>query len=39
MPSALSIELRERVVAAMAEGASCHDAASRFGVYESSASR
>lgn len=39
MPSALSIDLRERVVAAMAEGASCHRAAARFGVSASSASR
>jgi transposase len=39
MPSALSIDLRERVVAAMAEGASCHGAAARFGVSASSASR
>lgn len=39
MPSALSIDLRERVVAAMAEGASRHRAAARFGVSASSASR
>lgn len=39
MPSALSIDLRERVVAAMAERAFCHDAAARFGVSASSASR
>lgn len=39
MPSALSVDLRERVVAAMAEGASCHGAAARFGVSASSASR
>lgn len=37
MPSALSIDLRERV-AAMAEGASCHGAAARSGVSASSAS-
>lgn len=39
MPSALSVDLRERVVAAMAAGASCHGAAVRFGVSVSSASR
>lgn len=39
MPSALSIDLRERVVAALADGASCHGAAARFGVSVSSASR
>lgn len=32
MPSALAADLRERVVAAMAEGACCHGAAVRFGV-------
>ena len=39
MPSPLSIDLRERVVAAVVEGASFHRAAARFGVSVSSASR
>ena len=39
MPSPLSVDLRERVVAAVAAGASCHRAATRFGVGVSSASR
>src|SRR5690349_131454 len=39
MPSPLSMDLRERVVAAVAEGASFHRAAARFGVSVSSASR
>jgi transposase len=39
MPSPLSVDLRERVVAAVAAGASCHRAAGRFGVSVSSASR
>ena len=39
MPSPLSVDLRERVVAAVAAGASCHRAAARFGVNVSSASR
>jgi transposase len=39
MPSPLSIDLRERVVAAVSDGASCHQAAARFGVSASSASR
>ncbi|SFN02482.1 Homeodomain-like domain-containing protein [Methylobacterium pseudosasicola] len=39
MPSALSIDLRERVVAALADGAFCQGAAARFGVSVSSASR
>ncbi len=39
MPSPLSADLRERVVAAVAEGASFHRAAARFGVSVSSASR
>ena len=39
MPSPLSVDLRERVVAAVAAGASCHRAAARFGVSVSSASR
>src|SRR3954454_24905690 len=39
MPSPLSVDLRTRVVAAVAEGASCHRAAARFGVSVSSACR
>jgi transposase len=39
MPSPLSVDLRERVVAAVAAGAFCHRAAARFGVSVSSASR
>ena len=39
MPSPLSVDLRERVVAAVAEGASFHRAAARFGVSVSSVSR
>ncbi len=42
MPSPLSVDLRERVVASMlsgASGASCREAASRFGVSAASASR
>lgn len=39
MASSLSIDLRERVVAAMAAGASQHKAAERFGVSVASASR
>ena len=39
MPSPLSVDLRERVVAAVTEGASFHQAAVRFGVSVSSASR
>ena len=39
MPSPLSMDLRERVVAAVAAGASFHRAAARFGVSVSSASR
>jgi transposase len=39
MPSPVSMDLRERVVAAVAAGASCHRAAARFGVSVSSASR
>ena len=39
MPSPLCVDLRERGVAAVAEGASCHRAAARFGVSVSSASR
>ena len=39
MPSPLSVDLRERVVAAVAAGASCRRVAARFGVSVSSASR
>jgi len=39
MPTALSVDRRERVVAAVLAGASCHQAAARFGVSVSSASR
>jgi len=39
MPSPLSVDLRTRVVAAVAAGASCHRAAARFGVSVSRASR
>ena len=39
MPSPLSVDLRERVVSAVTEGASFHQAAVRFGVSVSSASR
>lgn len=39
MPSSLSVDLRERVVAAVADGASQHKAAERFGVSVASASR
>ncbi|MCJ2125168.1 helix-turn-helix domain-containing protein, partial [Methylobacterium sp. J-077] len=39
MPSPLSVDLRERVVAAVTEGASFHRAAARFDVSVSSASR
>lgn len=39
MPLALSIDLRERVHAAMAEGVSCHGAAARFRVSATSVSR
>ena len=39
MPSPLSVDLRKRVVAAVADGASCHQVAARFGVSVSSASR
>jgi transposase len=39
MPSPVSVDLRERVVAGVAAGASCHRAAARFGVSVSSASR
>lgn len=39
MSKALSVDLRERVVAAVAGGASCREAALRFGVSASSAIR
>jgi transposase len=39
MPSALSVDLRERVVGAVASGASCNQAAERFGVSGASVSR
>ena len=39
MPSPMSVDLRKRVVAAVAAGASCHRAAARFGVSVSSACR
>jgi transposase len=39
MPSPVSVALRERVVAAVAAGASCHRAVARFGVSVSKASR
>ncbi|KQO86661.1 transposase [Methylobacterium sp. Leaf90] len=39
MPSALSVDLRERVVGAVAARASQHEAARRFGVSLASASR
>jgi transposase len=39
MSKALSVDLRERVVAAIAAGASCRAAAERFGVSASSAVR
>jgi transposase len=39
MRSPLSVDLRERVVAAVLNGSSCHQAAARFGVSVSSASR
>lgn len=39
MPSPLSVDLRERVVAAVTAGASCRRVAARFGVSVSSASR
>jgi len=39
MVKSLSIDLRERVVAAVCEGVSCHEAARRFGVSASSAIR
>ena len=39
MPSPLSVDLRQRVAAFMVSGASCREAAARFGVSAASASR
>ncbi len=39
MPSPLSVDLRQRVVAFVVSGASCREAAARFGVSAASASR
>ena len=39
MPSPLSVDLRQRVVAAISGGTSCHQAAARFRVSVASASR
>jgi transposase len=39
MPKALSIDLRERVIAAVEAGASCRQAAARFGVGAATAIR
>ena len=39
MSKALSVDLRERVVQAVSDGASCRRAATRFGVSASSAMR
>lgn len=39
MPSPLSVDLREHVVAFVSEEASCREAAARFGVSAASASR
>ena len=39
MPSPLSVDLRQRVVAFLVSGASCREAAARFGVSAASASR
>ena len=39
MTRALSVDLRDRVIAAIADGASCRQAAARFGVSASSAIR
>lgn len=39
MPAALSVDLRERVVSAIAAGTSCRQAAERFGVGAASAIR
>jgi transposase len=39
MPTILSVDLRQRVVSAVAAGATCREAAERFGVSRVSASR
>jgi len=39
MPKSLSIDLRSRVIAAISDGASCREAARRFGVSAASAIR
>ena len=39
MPSPLSVDLRQRVVALVSDGASCREAAARFGVSTASVSR
>lgn len=39
MPSPLSVDLRQRVVAFVSQGASCREAAARFGVSAASVSR
>ena len=39
MPTPLSVDLRQRVVTAVAAGATCRQAAERFGVSRASASR
>ena len=39
MPTTLSVDLRERVVSAVAAGATCRQAAERFGVSRASVSR
>ena len=39
MPTTLSVDLRQRVASAVAAGATCREAAERFGVSRASASR
>src|SRR3954452_8301087 len=39
MPTPLSVDLRQRVVSAVAAGATCREAAERFGVSRASVSR
>src|SRR3982750_169567 len=39
MPTPLSVDLRQRVASAVAAGATCREAAERFGVSRASASR
>ena len=39
MPTPLSVDLRQRVASAVAAGATCREAAKRFGVSRASASR